>query len=74
MSPSLPGFEIEKLSVAQRLDLIGLLWDSIPDTLDVLPVPQSHKEELERRLAGADADPGAGIPWEVVKSRLRADT
>ena len=59
------------LSVEQRLDIIKLLWDSIPDSLDELPVPEWHREELERRLASADADPDAAIPWEQVKRRLR---
>jgi putative addiction module component (TIGR02574 family) len=59
------------LTVEQRLELIGELWDSIPDSLNELPVPEWHREELERRLAAADTDPSAAIPWEQVKRRLR---
>jgi len=59
------------LSVEQRLELIGELWDGIPDSIEALPVPQWHREELERRLASADADPKTAIPWEEVKKRLR---
>ena len=59
------------LTVEQRLELIGELWDSIPDSLDELPIPEWHREELERRLAAAEADPDAAIPWEEVKKRLR---
>ena len=33
-------------------------------------IPEHHREELDRRLAAADADPGAGRPWEEVKERL----
>jgi putative addiction module component (TIGR02574 family) len=73
MSQTLPDRALEllnvPLSVDQRLDLIGLLWDSIPD--EELPVPEWHRQELERRLAAADADPSAAIPWEEVKRRLR---
>jgi putative addiction module component (TIGR02574 family) len=29
-----------------------------------------HGCELERRLASADVDPAAAIPWEIVKARL----
>lgn len=58
------------LTVGQRMELIGELWDSIPDSLDALPIPAWHREELERRLAAADADPEAAIPWEEVKRRL----
>ncbi len=58
------------LTIEQRLELIGELWDSLPDSVDELPVPEWHKAELDRRLAAADADPGAGISWEDVKERL----
>jgi len=58
------------LSVNQRLDLIGELWDSIPDSIEDFPVPEWHLAELERRLTNADQDPDAGIPWEEVKARL----
>ena len=58
------------LSVTQRLKLIGELWDGIPDSVEALPIPDWHREELERRLAAADADPGAAIPWQEVKRRL----
>jgi len=74
MSQELPKAAAEllrtPLSVEQRLELIGELWDSIPDSLDELPVPEWHREELERRLVSADADPDAAIPWEQVKRRL----
>jgi putative addiction module component (TIGR02574 family) len=75
MSQQLPEAAAEllrtPLSVEQRLELIGELWDSIPDSVDELPVPDWHREELERRLAAADAEPDAAVPWEQVKKRLR---
>ena len=71
MSQSPPELDIQQLSVPERLELIGRLWDSIPDTTEALPVPEWHKEELERRLASADADPDSSIPWDEVKKRLR---
>lgn len=71
MTTSVSQLEIDRLTVQQRLDLIATLWDSIPESLESLPVPQAHREELERRLADADANPDAGIPWEQVQERLR---
>ena len=68
MSPQLPNVAEEllktPLTVKQRLELIGKLWDGIPDSINALPVPEWHREELERRLAAADADPDAAIPGE----------
>jgi putative addiction module component (TIGR02574 family) len=63
--------DIEQLTIPQRLDLIGLLWDSIPDSTEALPIPEWHWQELERRIAEADAHPDAAIPWEQIKARLR---
>jgi putative addiction module component (TIGR02574 family) len=71
MAESLSAVAIKQLSVAERLDLISELWDSIPDSLDELPRPDWHREELERRLGAADDDPDAAIPWEEVRDRLR---
>ncbi len=71
MSASFPDLNIEQLSVVERLDLISLLWDSIPNSAEALPVPEWHRKEIERRLASADAEPEAGIPWDQVKARLR---
>ena len=62
------------LSVEQRLELIGELWDSIPDSVEELPLPEWHRQELERRLVTADADPETAIPWETVKKRLRGES
>ena len=61
------------LTVQQRIELIGVLWDGIPDSIEALPVPDWHREELDRRLASAEANPDAALPWEEVKKRLRND-
>ena len=78
MSQQLPEAVAEllrtPLTVDQRLELIGELWDSIPDSLDEVAVPAWHREELERRLSAADADPDAAIPWEQVRRKLREES
>lgn len=71
MSPPLPDFDVEQLTVPQRLELIARLWDSIPEAPETLPLPEWHRQELERRLAAADAAPAAAIPWDQVRDRLR---
>ena len=47
MAQSLSDVAIKQLSVAERLDLISELWDSIPDSLEELPIPEWHREELD---------------------------
>jgi putative addiction module component (TIGR02574 family) len=71
MTHPLPELKLDELTVEQRLELIGILWDGIPESLDALPIPESHREELERRIARADARPESGIPWSAVRTKLR---
>lgn len=59
------------LSPIEKLDLIGQLWDSLPESPAALPTLDWHRQELEHRLAEADATPQAAIPWEEVERRLR---
>jgi hypothetical protein len=51
MPTSLSELDLTQLTVDQRLELIGLLWDSIP--VEALPMPEWHRLELERRLAAS---------------------
>jgi putative addiction module component (TIGR02574 family) len=69
MTLTLEQFGIDRLSPQERLELINLIWDSIPDDAPFTP-PDWHLRELERRVAAADADPGAAEPWEAVLARL----
>jgi putative addiction module component (TIGR02574 family) len=57
------------MSVDDRLRLIEEIWDTID--AEELPFPDSHREELDRRLAAADAHPEAAIPWDEVLARLK---
>jgi putative addiction module component (TIGR02574 family) len=59
------------MSVPERLQLIEEIWDSIPESGDALDMPEWHRDELEKRLAAADANPEAGVPWEEAKACLR---
>ena len=70
MSPLTPQ-DFDRLTVEQKLDLIGLLWDSIPNNGEGLPFPDWHRRELKKRIADADANPGAMIPWEELRAELR---
>ena len=69
MGLTLSQFGIDRLDAQQRVELIGLIWDSLPDDAPYAP-PDWHIKELERRIAAADANPGAGEPWETGLTRL----
>ena len=63
--------ELFKLTAAERLELVEELWDSIADEDKALELTDEQREDLERRLAEADADPAGGSPWEEVRERIR---
>lgn len=71
MLPLIQDLGIDRLSVENRLRLISEIWDSL--TPGYTTIPESHQEELDRRLASADANPAEGRPWEEVKARLRGE-
>jgi putative addiction module component (TIGR02574 family) len=73
MSPTLKELGIDRLGREERLRLIEEVWESLAP-VENLEIPESHREELDRRLAAADADPAAGRPWEEVRARLRGES
>ena len=63
MQVALEQFGIQHLSPPERMELIGLIWDSIPEQSDAQP-PEWHTRELDRRISAADKNPELGVPWE----------
>jgi putative addiction module component (TIGR02574 family) len=64
---TLEQFGLDRLSPDERLELLGLLWDSLGEA--TFTPPEWHIRELERRRAAAEANPSAGIPWDEFKTR-----
>jgi putative addiction module component (TIGR02574 family) len=65
-----PLDELLKLTVAERIQLAEDLWDSIAAKPDALPLTDTQRAEIERRLAEHDRDPESAIPWEEARGRL----
>jgi putative addiction module component (TIGR02574 family) len=70
MSNRVQELGLDRWSVAERLELIEQLWDSLPDGVDATEVPEWHRTELIRRRETARATPGAGRPWREVLDAL----
>jgi len=62
--------EILKLSVAERIELVEAVWDSIEEAPESLPVTAAQKRELDRRLAEYQKNPDAGRAWEEIRDSL----
>ncbi len=71
MQATAKSLGIDQLSLAERILLVEEIWDSIAAEAEAVEIPQSHKDELDRRLAVYQADPRAGSTWEEVKARLQ---
>jgi putative addiction module component (TIGR02574 family) len=69
MNLTLEQFGIDRLSQEERIELIDLIWDSLPPDAPFTP-PDWHIKELEKRVEEADANPGTGEPWKEVFARL----
>lgn len=65
--------EILKLSVAERIQLVEDLWDSIALTPDQLPVTEAQKAELDRRRQRFEQGATTTHSWEEVKKNLRRE-
>jgi putative addiction module component (TIGR02574 family) len=63
---------LRQLSVAERIQLVEDLWDSIaednPDA--AFPITPALAAELDRRLADYERDPSIGEDWAVVRRRI----
>jgi putative addiction module component (TIGR02574 family) len=68
---SKPAFDYRALSIAERLQLVGDVWDSIatdqPDA-SALPLTATERAELDRRLDAHTTDPRTAVPWREVRA------
>jgi putative addiction module component (TIGR02574 family) len=62
--------EIERMSFAERLQAMELLWRSMAAKPDQLESPGWHKKILERRLAKVEAGKGEFLTLAQLKKRL----
>jgi putative addiction module component (TIGR02574 family) len=62
--------EILSLSVAERLELVQQIWDSIAATPDSLPITEAQRREIDRRLEAYERDPSQVGNWEEVRARI----
>ena len=62
--------EITKLSTPEKILLVEDLWDSIASDESAVPVPQSHMEELDRRLKRYGSPPGTLLSLEELRTRI----
>jgi len=60
--------KVSGLSPADRLELIGKVWDTLSP--EDVPVTDGERALLDARLADMEAHPDDQSPWPEVKARL----
>jgi putative addiction module component (TIGR02574 family) len=62
--------DILNLTIAERIELIGDIWDTIAEVPEAVALTEAQKTELDKRLDAHRKDPTAGAPWPVVRDRI----
>jgi putative addiction module component (TIGR02574 family) len=63
--------QIRRLSVADRVRLIGDIWEGIHADSEPPPLTEAQRSELARRIAEHKRDPSSAIPADRVIAELR---
>jgi len=64
--------DLLNLSVEERINLVGDIWDSIAAVPEQVEISPEVRELLEKRLNDHRNNPKSGSPWEEVKARILA--
>ena len=70
--PTLEQLGIDRLTTAERLALVQEILDSVAADQPRPPLSEAKRQELDRRLADAIANPADGVPWEQVEAAALA--
>jgi putative addiction module component (TIGR02574 family) len=70
--PTLEQLGIDRLTVAERLALVQEILDSVAAEQPRPPLSDAKRQELDRRLADAVANPTDGVRWEQVEAAALA--
>lgn len=62
--------DILSLSIAERIELVADIWDSIAEVPEAIALTEAQKAELDSRLDAYHQDPTTGAPWSVVRDRV----
>ena len=64
--------QIEKMSVTERLQAMGQLWDSLNRCDNEIPSPDWHQDVLADRKARAQSGEAKFLTLAELRSRLRS--
>ncbi len=62
--------EISKLSIPEKILLVEDLWDTISADEASVPIPESHKGELDARLKRHASTPGTLLSLDTLRASI----
>jgi putative addiction module component (TIGR02574 family) len=62
--------DILELSVSERIKLTQVIWDSIVEFPEAVPLTEAQRNLLDERLNDLKKNPDSGSPWPEVKARI----
>jgi len=62
--------QAKKLSISDRILLVEEIWDTIVEENQAFELTDAQKQELDRRLELARANPGQGRTWDEIKAEF----
>ena len=67
---TLTPYGVLSLSVAERIQLVEDIWDTIVEVPDELGLTDLQKAEIDRRLDAYHRSTEEGSPWDMVRERI----
>jgi len=64
--------DVARLTRDEKLDLLDELWHSLGQDPEALPLTDSQRQELDRRLDELEAEGPVGSSWDEVINRIRS--
>lgn len=62
--------EVKRLSPAEKLTMVGELWDDLASHPSDVPVAPEIVEELDRRMAHFREHPDEFTTWEAIQEKV----
>lgn len=62
---------LDQMTAQEKLQLIDILWESLEQHAEDIPVPEWHREILREREAAFDANDPPSIPLDVFAARWK---
>lgn len=68
-----PLDQILELPAVDRVEIAQLIWESVFERPEAVPLTKAQKDELERRWRAFEQNPDEGEPWDDVKKSLLSE-